>query len=118
MRNIASVTLFLISVCILISCKSDNEEDLFGNNDCDTTGVSYSQFVAPLMNSNCNSCHSNGNIITSTYNGLQTIALNGKLIGAVNHEQGFSPMPQGQPKLLECLRLKLGAWVNAGAPVN
>lgn len=118
MRNIASVTIFMISVFVLISCKSDNEEDLFNNSNCDTLGVSYVQFVAPLMVSHCNSCHSSGSIITSNYISLKTIALNGRLMGSVNHEQGYLPMPQGQPKLQECLRLKLGAWVNAGALEN
>jgi hypothetical protein len=113
-----SVFAFLIPFIILISCKKDNEEDLFQNTDCDTTGVSYQQFVAPLMSASCNSCHSAGNINTSNYNSLKIIALDGKLMGSVNHEQGFLPMPQGQPKLQECTRLKLGAWVNAGAPDN
>jgi len=113
-----SVFAFLIPFIILISCKKDNEEDLFQKNDCDTLGVSYQQFVAPLMSGSCNSCHSAGNINTSNYNSLKIIALDGRLMGSVNHEQGFLPMPQGQPKLQECTRLKLGAWVNAGAPEN
>jgi hypothetical protein len=118
MKIFALVLLFLIPVFILFSCKSDNEEDLFNTNDCDTVGVSYVQFVAPLMVANCNSCHSAGGIITSTYSGLKDIALNGKLMGTVNHEAGYLPMPQGQPKLQDCPRFKLNAWVNEGAPEN
>lgn len=118
MKLFTSVLILLIPVYIMISCKSDNEEDLFKPSDCDTIGVSYTQFVAPLMSANCNSCHNVGNIITSNYNDLKTIALNGKLMGSINHQQGYLAMPQGQPKLQECARLKLGAWVNAGAAEN
>jgi len=118
MRILLSVLIFLIPVFILFSCKSDNEEDLFNTNECDTVGVSYGQFVAPLMVASCNSCHSSGSVNTSTYTGLKDIAINGKLLGTVNHEAGYLPMPQGQPKLQECPRLKLKAWVDEGAPEN
>ena len=36
--------------------------------------------------------------------------------GAINRFDGYLPMPNGQPKLDECLIKRIGAWINAGTP--
>lgn len=114
--------LMLFLLTSLGSCSSDNEEDLFDNDICDTEDVSYAGFIAPTMQTFCNSCHSatapSAGIITATYEGLKVVALDGRLVGSINHETGYSPMPQGQPKLQECIRLKIKAWVEDGALNN
>ena len=114
--------LILFSLLYFVSCSSDNEEDLFGDDICDTTNVSYEEFIAPTMQTFCNSCHSvaapSAGIITATYEGLKVVALDGRLVGSINHETGYSPMPQAQPKLQECIRLKIKAWVDDGALDN
>ncbi len=122
-RNKTVVLPFLIVILFVAlgSCSSDNEEDLFGD-ICDTTDVSYAGFIAPTLQTFCNSCHSaeapSAGIITETYEGLKVVALDGRLVGAINHESGYSPMPQGQSQLQECTRLKIQAWVEDGALNN
>jgi hypothetical protein len=118
MKKLFVALLLLSTTLTFLSCKSDNEEDLFLGNECNTEGVSYGDFVAPQMAASCNSCHGSGTIITTNHTNLRTIALNGKLMGSINHETGYLPMPQGQPKLEQCTRQKLGAWVSDGAPDN
>ena len=122
-KLIAAIPFMMVSLLVSLgSCSSDNEEDLFGNDICDTENVSYAEFIAPTMQTFCNSCHSaaapSAGIITATYEGLKIVALDGRLVGSINHESGFSPMPQGQPQLQECLRLKIKAWVQDGAEDN
>ena len=122
-KIIAAIPFMMVSLLVSLgSCSSDNEEDLFGNDICDTENVSYAEFIAPTMQTFCNSCHSaaapSAGIITATYEGLKIVALDGRLVGSINHESGFSPMPQGQPQLQECLRLKIKAWVQDGAEDN
>jgi cytochrome c5 len=115
----------IIFVIVLISnsCYYDNEEYVYPNpTACDTTNVTYSLKVAPILAANCNACHSavapTAGIITDSYAGLQPVVANGKFRGAINHLPGFSPMPQGGNKLSPCDLAKIDAWLNAGAPNN
>ena len=105
---------------LMPSCSSDSEDDVVP--DCDLDNVSYSETIVPIMQANCNGCHSgpspSAGIITAEYEGLQEIALDGRLVGSVNHEEGYSPMPQGQAQLDECPREQIAAWVDDGAPEN
>lgn len=115
--------LFIIVMVFLSSCYYDSEEYLYpASSECDTMDVTYNNFVAGLMDANCNSCHNptspSGNIVTSDYDNLLLIVNNGKLEGAVNHLPGYSSMPKGSNKLPDCDLDKLNAWLNAGNPEN
>ncbi|NNV55855.1 c-type cytochrome domain-containing protein [Limnovirga soli] len=89
---------------------------------CDTSVYTYSGGVAPIMTNNCIGCHSGKNasagIDLSVYSGVQTVALNGRLVGSITHAPGYSPMPQGSPMLSDCNITQIEKWVNAGAPNN
>ena len=124
--------LFLLPVlfaCLMIlihSCYYDNKVDLypFGSGKCDTSNVTYSQTIVPIMNANCNNCHnattSNGNpaVNTSTYDGLLIVANNGKLWNAVDWVDGQHNMPQASSKLSTCDLAKINIWIKAGALNN
>jgi len=107
------------------SCYYDSEEYLYpqlpGGN-CDTTGVTYSGLVAPILASNCNSCHSteapSGSVITSTYDGLMVAINSGQFRKAINHLSGASAMPKNGSKLPSCELSRIDAWLNQGAPQN
>jgi hypothetical protein len=114
---------FLLLISVLQSCYYDNEEDLYPEStECDTSGVTYTNTIAPLLEANCNSCHNsvspNAGVITDNYTDLKVIADNGQLWGAVNHESGYSPMPKNQPKLPDCELSKIRKWLDDGAPDN
>ncbi|HJW31335.1 MAG TPA: c-type cytochrome domain-containing protein [Saprospiraceae bacterium] len=89
---------------------------------CDTTSVTYSKFMVPLMSTYCVGCHSGGNpsggIALNSFANVQALALNGRLVGAVTWAPGFQQMPQSAAKLPSCYINKLKAWVNNGAPNN
>jgi mono/diheme cytochrome c family protein len=89
---------------------------------CDTTAVSYSGFVAPLLTTYCVGCHSggapSGNILLNSHAAVKTVAQNGKLIGSITWAAGYQPMPRGSAKLSSCNIAKIKAWVNNGAPNN
>jgi mono/diheme cytochrome c family protein len=123
MRQTLITGLVLAATLLFFYCTSDNIEDFTGNiNDCDTLQVSYANHIAPVMAASCNACHSAaaplGGVNTSDFSGLSLVAANGKLKGAVNHQPGFSPMPQGQPKLDSCTLKRINAWINQGFPNN
>ena len=108
----------------LVSCYYDKEELLFPDNGaCDTSGVTYSATVLPLLQSNgCLGCHSgsapSGNLSLDGYNNVKTIASNGKLYGVISHSAGFSPMPQGGNKMNACSINRIKAWIDAGSLNN
>jgi hypothetical protein len=88
---------------------------------CDTIGGSkFTTFVQPLIQTRCKGCHSGtnpqGGIKLTTYAEIQTLALNGKLYGAVTKATGW--MPKGGAKLDECTIVKLKTWVDGGALQN
>lgn len=89
---------------------------------CDTSSVTYSASIAPIIQNKCIGCHSGsapfGKWNLSTHSGLIQVVNNGKLIGAVNHQNGFLPMPQGGNKLGDCDIRKIELWIEAGAQNN
>jgi hypothetical protein len=114
---------FLFFIIIwFISCENQNEEDLFGNSDCDSTDVSYSGYIGPLLQNHCFNCHSDANLIApfslEGYDNVKTRVNNGQLSGALNHQPGFQKMPRGRPKLPACDLSKINSWIRDGAPNN
>ncbi len=120
--KIINLTLAIVAFVFLVSCEYHSEEELYGIAPCDTSNVSYFQHIEPIIESNCNSCHSaasmQGNIITEGYDQLKTLVDIGSLWGAVNHEPAYSPMPQNAPQLTACKLKQIRAWIDAGAPNN
>ena len=115
---------FVIGIAIYMqSCYYDNVEDLYPQlPECDTTNVTYSNDIWPIINSNCTSCHGGnapaGNIRLENYNDISSAANNGSLLGTIRHEDGWSPMPKGGGKLNDCDITKIETWVNQGTPDN
>ncbi|MBK7407793.1 MAG: hypothetical protein IPJ40_06765 [Saprospirales bacterium] len=89
---------------------------------CDTTHVTFTGYVFPVIQSYCLGCHGSvspvGGFSLNTYEAVKDVALSGKLYGAIAHQQGFSPMPQGGNPLSDCRIQKINAWIDAGALNN
>jgi hypothetical protein len=117
-----------IIALILSSCYYDNQESLYGNPNqgCDTTAVKFSTHILPILQANCYVCHSatlvaeggGGGYNLQNFTTLQTLALNGHLVGAVSHTSGYSPMPKYGNKLSDCNISTFKIWVNNGALNN
>lgn len=99
------------------------------NNSCDpnaggciTTNMSFQNDIQPILQNNCLGCHGSvnpsGGVVLQGHAGVKTVADNGRLLGAIKHQPGFKPMPNGQPQLNSCLIVKIESWVQAGAPNN
>ena len=120
--NRTYAVLALLAATLLAGCYYDVEEDLYPTLECNTQGVTFSTTIQPILQDNCLSCHSNslssGNINLEGYSNLKIYVDNGRFLGAIKREAGFSPMPQNQPQLVECNIAKIEAWINAGAPNN
>jgi hypothetical protein len=108
---------------LLPGCYYDVEEELYPNNaPCDTTNVTFSLSVKPILDADCNSCHGStspqGGIILDTYNGVLNHVNSGALLGAIRHDNGFLAMPQGGSKLSNCKIQTIEKWVADGALNN
>lgn len=118
--KIAFALLALTFICS--ACYYDVEEELYLNTGCATDNVSYQTTIIPILQNNCLSCHSAaanfGNISLEGYDNLRTYIDNGQFLGAIQHQQGFSAMPQNQPKMADCTIEKISVWINAGALNN
>ena len=117
--------LFAVFILIVVagsSCYYDKEELLYHspNVPCtDTSGaISYAQKVAPVLNQYCYSCHTgsfpSGNITMGTYAADKLLAQKGSLYGSISHAAGFTPMPQGMPKLNNCQLAVIKKWIDSG----
>jgi len=106
----------------LSGCYNDNYEDLYTvpGATCDTANITYTNTLKAIVDNQCATvgCH-NGAIPSgwdlTTYNGLKTVAINGKLMPAINHT-GPNQMPKGLPRLDDCTISKFQAWVNNNEP--
>ncbi|HOI32385.1 MAG: hypothetical protein PHG67_09370 [Bacteroidales bacterium] len=122
--NRIQLLLAFMLVLGLSSCYKDNEETLYpeeGNN-CKTENISFSENIFPIVNNNCLSCHSgagaSGGLRLENHTQISDAAVNGRLLGAINHEPGFPAMPQSGNKLSECQIKQFEAWVQQGALNN
>lgn len=111
---------------VTAGCYNDKYDKLYpvGSVVCDTTTVSYTADVRPILDAKCATagCHDAGTgaggYDFSTHATTQPSATNGKLVGTVNWTAGFSAMPKNQPKLSQCEINKITRWANQGALNN
>lgn len=124
MKHVRLIIFFLFLVVLVIQACSKAKEELLKpvTNTCDTTDVKYATDILPILQSNCYSCHGNGEtdggISLGNYEGVKAKAGSGELFGAVSHAAGFSPMPEDAPKLSDCDINKIKCWIDHGALNN
>lgn len=89
---------------------------------CDSNDSSYTTGIKPLIATYCVGCHNvhtmSGNVALDDYKGVQTIALDGRLLNVTMHLQGYVIMPPTGAGLSDCQITQLKKWVAAGAPNN
>ncbi len=90
--------------------------------DCDTTNTSFMVAIYPIIQTHCEGCHSGstpqGGISITNYNQIEGLAANGHLLGVIDHEPSYTPMPYNLPKLGTCEINKIKTWIANGAQNN
>jgi len=120
---------FLITTGLMFQtgCYYDKEEELYPPQNCDTSNVTYSSTIAPILSNRCFGCHSNANAQNFgngiSFEGHTNIA--GYLttsteifLGAINHTDGYPAMPPSSPKLTPCNISQIENWIADGYPDN
>ncbi|MBE0648164.1 MAG: hypothetical protein IH596_10300 [Bacteroidales bacterium] len=87
---------------------------------CDSSNVTYASSIAPISQAWCTGCHGGSkpanNLLLETYDEMVACANSGRLMGALRHESGFFPMPQGGLTLSPCEINLFQIWINTGKP--
>tara|TARA_B110000037_G_scaffold217923_1_gene279913 strand:+ start:6111 stop:6476 length:366 start_codon:yes stop_codon:yes gene_type:complete len=111
----------LISLIFLLaSCKHDSLIEISPEIivACDSTVVSFSATIAPILNASCVSCHKGsnaaGSIWLDNYTDVKLVAIDNSLLGSIKHLYGFAAMPQGALKLDDCKIAKIENWISEG----
>lgn len=111
------------------SCYNDNMESLnINKNGCDTTNITFSKNIRPIIDQQCASCHASGvyQTLGGSYNldGYANVKgfadPNGLLIKSVigdpSVSQRMPPIPAS--KLSDCQISQIQQWINGGASNN
>lgn len=85
---------------------------------CDTTNITYSKGIQPIIQNNCLGCHTSGTNEMTSYSKVKTIVDSGKFTCSINRNNGCLPMPPVGPKLSPCKLLQIKKWMDSGAPNN
>ena len=119
--------LILMVVMFATACYYRSEEELYPDNQviCDTTGVTYSKTVLPILQNNCYECHSasnnaesGGSLNLEDFSLLQALARGGNVYGAITHDPLYIPMPKGRAQLDSCSIAKIKVWIDSGSSDN
>ena len=119
-RLLISFAILSIFSLFFISCYYDNEEALYPSlsSTCDTSNVTFSGIISPILANNCYSCHSDANAAFGGNIHLQSIAdviTNTPRIVVSIKQTGSKPMPPGG-KLSSCAISQFDIWVRNGMP--
>jgi hypothetical protein len=89
---------------------------------CDTSAVTYSGDIQPMVQTYCVGCHSGGNpsggINLSNFNTVKQNAQSGRIQGTISGNPAFPSMPPNSAPLSSCYVDKINKWVADGAPNN
>lgn len=110
---------FLFSSLLLSSCGDDDPKPM----TCDTTDVSFSGVILPIIEQNCfNGCHSGSTpasgFTLENYADVKAKVDDGRLGGAVERKDGFVAMPFNMNPLPSCEVDQILAWIDEGAMDN
>jgi hypothetical protein len=87
---------------------------------CDTTNITYTNFIQPIIKTNCQGCHIQkawgGNILLNTFDEVKQVAQSGQLYESITWKTGLSAMPKFQKQLPDCYIQKVEAWIKKGCP--
>jgi len=112
------IAIFIILLFIGTSCAYDNAEELLGENECPPEGTSFSETIAPIINTNCavSGCHITGQQLP-TLNTYAQISANSSKIKTRTSNGTMPPSTSGLSLSIQEIEA-IACWVESGAPDN
>jgi hypothetical protein len=113
----------ILSALVPAGCYYDNEEDLYGNADCNVDSARYGADIVPLLQANCYKCHvasapDFSGIPLDSYAALKAYATDGKLVSRTSSTSAPMPPLSEGGLMPACDQEIIKVWVDAGAPNN
>ena len=102
-------------------------KNLYCDEMCDTSAVTFSGTIWPMITQSCFGCHNganaSGNIHLENHSQVAAAAnipagQPGSLWGAITWASGNAQMPNNQPQLSDCKIAQVKKWIDAGTPNN
>ena len=125
MKNILSTLVAFVVFSVVNSCYYDNEEQLFGIQNCDTLSISFETDISPIINEHCISCHGgetpSAGLSLMNYNEFVISANDDTNSGIINRIQRAEGEVGAMPttyRLSQCQIEYIEAWVTQGAHNN
>jgi hypothetical protein len=107
-QHLIYVFAIVTATSLLFSCKKDKISTV-----CIDT-VHYSTQIAPMIATNCLSCHDVGNGTGYTLTNHTNISANASAVLNSLHGASVSLMPQGGPALNDSLIQQFTCWISQG----
>lgn len=122
MKGLWIISFFSLLQFIFLGCYYDVEEELYPTTQCHVQNMSLMLDILPILENDCMQCHSAsanfGNVTLEGFDQLIKYVDDGSLLGTIKHSSGFSAMPKGAAKLLDCEIEKIESWIINGALNN
>tara|TARA_B110000503_G_C7140522_1_gene410644 strand:+ start:54 stop:410 length:357 start_codon:yes stop_codon:yes gene_type:complete len=117
--NSKNTVAVILLTTLLYSCYKDKEDSLFGSVQCETTTVSFSADIMPILSTSCSTvgCHvqgGSGNGLFENYNQVKAKIDNGSFRQRVVVQKD---MPPSAP-LKDCQVKHIEQWILDGALNN
>ena len=119
MTKINLATIILFALFAITACDPNEPVDL-----CSTDNVTYTGQVKSIFDNTCafSGCHGADSAASigslANYEDAVNMVDLGRIIGAINHQENFKPMPYpvGSAQMPQCDIDIVTAWINDGAP--
>jgi hypothetical protein len=118
-RSIIPIVAIIGLLALNTGCYKDNKETMYPRSSCDTTNVTWSKDIRPIINASCAfvGCHNadrSGGYNLSNFEGVKAMVDNNRFLAVI--ESGS--MPKNATKLDNCTINKVRSWINKGALEN
>jgi hypothetical protein len=123
--KVSKVVLLVGTVFLLAQCTSDKSPpppDLTSDSTQAPDTIRFKADIKPIFQTNCaqSGCHNQAGILNyalKEYEGIKRGVTQGRVLGAINHKEGYYNMPNGR-KLPDTTITKVERWADSGAPKN
>lgn len=93
-----------------------------GCSSCDTTAVTFTNTIYPIVEIKCQGCHSgsepSASLALIDYTDISTIALTGAFYSSITGTNDYTQMPYNANALPQCEVDLIQSWIDDGAPNN
>ena len=123
-RKCFLIVISIVGILSLVpqSCANNNELDLYGILECDTTHLTWDSKISAILQEKCVKCHgaevSRGGVRHDSYEFELVVINDGRLRKVINDPDPSTRMPKNEPQLDSCKLKQINLWLDNGAPEN